>query len=141
MPGHERAVRGAARPQRPAALRERQLVDRRTRRGGAGAVPALADEVADPGQFRAQVVVHVDEMAGDRPAVGGVPGIGGRLRAGGPGGLVPEPDGAEPLAGVRGRRHAQPFVPGAHRTSGTLHLVIAPPAPRTWLRGQLYART
>src|SRR5262249_62248462 len=76
-----------------------------------------------------RVVVYPGEMTGDRAAVRGVPGTGERLRPGRPGGLVPDPDGAEPLAGVRGRCHAQPLVPCGHRTSGS----------RFWLRDQLYA--
>src|SRR5215470_1452197 len=47
------------------------------------------------GKLGPQVVVDLDKMTGDRPAVRGVPGTGRRLRPCRPGGLVPEPDRAE----------------------------------------------
>src|SRR5215813_11666620 len=80
VPSHEPAVRGAVRAEGPIVLPDGHLVDRRPRRSGVGrAVTDLADELADPGEFRAEMVVDLYEVSADGAAVIGIDGAGGRL--------------------------------------------------------------
>src|SRR5262249_60390223 len=100
-------VRGAVRAEGPIVLPDGHLVDRRPRRSGVGrAVADLADELADPGEFRAEMVVDLYEVSADGAAVIGIDGAGGRLGPRWPGGVVPPAPRAQPLAPVRGRCEA-----------------------------------
>jgi len=86
MSGHHPAIGGAVRSQRPAVAPHRHLVDGRPGLPDVHlTVPDLTDEVPDLGEFRAQVIMNLDEVPGDRAPERGVRRIRRRLRAVRPG--------------------------------------------------------
>ena len=120
VPRHEPAVGGAVRAEGPVVVPDGHLADRGPCAASVGRTLAdLADEIADAGQFRAQMIMDLDEVGADGAPAIGIDGVGRGLRPGGPGGFVPLGFRAQPLARVRRRCEAQVArCGGANRAAG-----------------------
>src|SRR6266550_1328479 len=117
VPGHEPAVIGAVRAEGPVAAPHGHLVDLRPCAAGVDrALLHLADEIAHPGEFVAQMVMHLDEVRADEPAAAAVDRAGRRCWPGGAGGLVPHLNLREPLAGIRCRGQPETGCALGHST-------------------------